>query len=71
MLPLQMEALAQTQREHHEKEAAYRRLLAMLPKRTPRWRCWLGHALFALGAMLMRGGARMAQHNHNKQIFAR
>jgi hypothetical protein len=71
MLPPQMEALAQTQREHHEKEAAHRRLLALLPKRTPRWRRWLGYALFALGTTLMRGGAHVAQQKHNKQIFAR
>ena len=70
MLPQQMEAVAQARREHWETEIKVQELLAVLPKRTPRWRRWLGQALFALGAMLMRSGAWVAHPNQDERIFA-
>ena len=69
MLPAQMEAVAQARMEHWEAEIKRHQLIATLPKATPRWRRWLGHALFALGATLMRGGAWLARANHNERVF--
>jgi hypothetical protein len=70
MLPQQMEAVAQARLEHWEAEIRRHKLLATLPIQTPRWRHWLGHALFALGVALMRGGTWVAHPNHHKRIFA-